>query len=205
MQGIEKGFAKRKGNRLMKKIVIVYVLAMTFFVLSPTAFATTERSQLRDTKQSVFTFPASLEKIEKEAFMGTAVKTAVFQDGLHFIGDSAFADSYNLTDAFIPSSIEYMGKNAFPSNIKLTIHGVIGSLAEKWAKEHEIPFMPSNIWTVIDENKIEDQADNISIDRCFQLATFQMINSLHGRTEDEGNSMRPQERPELNPIDYRFP
>lgn len=187
----------------MKKTVIYFLLVIVFSVLSPVSFA--EADEHHNLRKSVFIMPASLETVEDEAFEGTAVKTIVFRDGLISIGDYAFENASNLTDVYIPSTIEYIGKNAFFSNKRLTIHGVIGSLAEKWAKEHEIPFMPSNIWNVLDESKIAGKAGVISAGRYHQLVESSKINHLHGRTEDEGNSLRPQDRPELNPIDYRFP
>ena len=146
----------------MKKTAVCILLAILLSVLSPVSFAEADSSN--NYKQSVFIMPATLEAVEDEAFEGTAVESIVFQDGIVSIGDSAFESAYNLTDVYIPPTIEYIGKNAFSSNKRLTIHGVIGSLAEKWAKEHEIPFMPSNIWNVLDESKIAGKADNISAD-----------------------------------------
>jgi hypothetical protein len=79
------------------------------------------------------------------------------------------------------------------------------SYAAKWAKEHEIPFMPSIIWYLLDNSDSTGHICKFFAERYFQLTSAENINHLHGRTEDEGKSMRPQERPELNPIDYRFP
>ena len=101
----------------MKK-VISYLLIMAFHLLTPKAFAdTTDYNHKKD----VFNMPASVEIIETEAFAGTAVKTVFFQAGFLSIGDSAFADSRFLTDAYIPSTTKHIGENAFPSNKKLTI------------------------------------------------------------------------------------
>lgn len=187
----------------MKSTVNCCLLMLIFAVFSPFALADADDSHIY--KKDVFIMPTSVEKIEAEAFVGTAVRTIIFHDGLHSIGDLAFADSHNLTDVYIPSSTEYIGRNAFPSNRKVTIHGVIGSLAEKWAKEHQVPFVPSNIGNVVEDGGGTNHSKRISADRVFQATNYERNNHLHGRTENEGKSMRPQERPELNPIDYRFP
>lgn len=187
----------------MKKTAVCFLLAILFSALSPLSFA--DEEDRYNQKRSLFIMPASLETVEDEAFKGTAVETIVFRDELISIGDYAFENASNLTDVYIPSTVKFIGKNAFTSNKSLTIHGIIGSLAERWANEHEIPFMPSNIWSVLDESKTSVDADNLSADRYHKLVEPPKINHLHGRTEDEGKSMRPQERPELNPIDYRFP
>ena len=65
--------------------------------------------------------------------------------------------------------------------------------------------MPSNIWNVVNNDRDTHQYKNNSVDMFFQAIDFERNKHLHGRTEEEGKSMRPQDRPELNPIDYRFP
>lgn len=187
----------------MKRNMIVYFMAFIFIIIFPSAFADARGSDNRS--NNVIIMPFSLECVENQAFEDTAVKTVVFQDGLLSIGDLAFANSRYLTDVYIPANTKYIGENAFPSNERLTIHGIIGSLVEKWAKEHQVPFVPSNIWNVADEGVGADHSKSISVDRFFHVVYYERNNHLHGRTENEGKSMRPQDRPELNPIDYRFP
>ena len=187
----------------MKKKMISFISLLVLYALLPFAFADADGSI--NNKKDVFVFPCSLEAAGEEAFRGTAVRTVVFQEGFRSIGDFAFADAHNLTDVYIPSSTEYIGNNAFPSNKHLAIHGVIGSVAAKWAKEHQVPFVPSNIWSLLDDSGTMNSTNRILADSYCQEVASEKNNNLHGRTENEGRSMRPQERPELNPIDYRFP
>ncbi len=187
----------------MKKEIVSVLLTVFFFALS--SFPVANAESKRDAEKAVFVLPSSLEKIEDEAFKGTAARTVLFQESLIYIGNSAFENSRFLTDIYIPATTEYIGEHAFPSNERLTVHGVIGSLAERWAKEHYVPFVPSNVWNLIGDSRDADDTGRIPTDRYHQAMNSEKINNLHGRTEDEGKSMRPQERPELNPIDYRFP
>lgn len=187
----------------MKKTTIVLLVVLASFVFSPNNYAYAD--ELYNRSISSFVLPSSLEIIEEDAFMGTAVKTIFFQEGLLSIGDYAFADSRDLTEVYIPTTVEYLGKNAFSSNKRMTIHGIIGSIAERWAKEHQVPFAPSNIWNEVDDSRNIKNLVSISNERILKAIDNESNNHLRGRTEDEGKSMRPQERPELNPIDYRFP
>lgn len=187
----------------MKRNLIAFLMTVLFFALSHFAIASSDG--LYEPKKSVFILPVSLEKINDGAFEGTAVKKVVFPEGFLSLGDRAFADARNLADVYIPATVEYIGKNAFPSNKRLTIHSVIGSVAAKWAKEHQVPFVPSSIWSLLDDSGTMSNTSRIPADSYYKAVTSEKNNNLHGRTENEGKSMRPQERPELNPIDYRFP
>ena len=187
----------------MKKAIIAFFVLLTFFVFSPIALA--GANGFRHNKNNSFIMPASLVIVEEKAFEGTAVRTVVFPVGLISIGECAFANSHGLDDIYIPSTVEFIGNNAFSSNKRITIHGVIGSLAETWAKEHQIPFAPFNIWNMVDKRRCEDNYKSNSAVGFYQASNCETLRHMHGRTEDDGRSMRPQERPELNPIDYRFP
>ena len=187
----------------MKRILLLLII-VCFCAVFPLSDA--DADGFRGTEESTFILPSSLEKIEDEAFENTAVKTIIFQNGLCSIGDYAFIGARNLTDVYVPATAKYIGKNSFPSNERLTLHGVMGSYAAKWAKEHEVPFMTSDIWILLNDSEIGSNTCRILIASYFYHAVnLEKSENMHGKDIDEGKSMRPQERPELNPIDYRFP
>lgn len=154
--------------------------------------------------ENLFSFPNSLLEIEEEAFAGTAARTIVFQNGLLKIGNYAFADARNLVNVFIPSSTEDIGELVFPRNKSLTIFGVKGSYAETWANENQLPFIEENIWSCGKDNERAIKDYWISIGS-FLAIGFPRKRKLYGRMKENAISLRPQDRPELYPIDYRFP
>ena len=56
------------------------------------------------------------------------------------IGNRAFSGCEALTDVIIPESVTKIGDYSFANCANLTIHAAAGSYAEKYAKEHGIPF-----------------------------------------------------------------
>lgn len=187
----------------MKRTIAAISIVIIFVILTPFTYA--DMNSPDDLRKASIILPFFLEEIEEEAFEGISAKTIVLPEGLHSVGNSAFANSYSLTDVYIPSSVEKIGKNAFTLSKKLTIHGVIGSLAEKWAREHQIPFVASDIWNTINDSINTDDTNRSPTDSFHQVVRAEKTNKLHDRSADKGKSLRPQERPELNPIDYRFP
>ena len=186
----------------MERRLIAMFLAIVLFSLIP--FGEASADDFIPPQECKFVFPVSLKEIEEEAFADTAVKIAYFEKGLQSIGDNVFAGAMYLTDIYIPASTEHIGAQAIPQNIHLRIHGERNSYASKWAKKHHIPFAPRNIWGTSSTNTwiIKTEKKYIQGIRPYKA---EKENRLHARRADEGKSMRPQERPELNPIDYKFP
>lgn len=153
---------------------------------------------------AVFKFPDSLVTIENEAFEGTAVKKAMLADKLKSIGERAFADNYWLDVVCIPESVAFIAGNAFDGTVDLTIQGSPDSYAAHWANEHDIRYVPTEavpMWIQ-------------KIGKILRLSTiaFLPFNSApficirrRIRNVNADRSMRPQDRPELYPIDFRFP
>ncbi len=147
-------------------------------------------------------FPKDLQIIGDEAFSATAFETLVFGDKLLYIGERAFQNDSDLKDIFIPASVLYIGESAFPENGDLVIYGSQGSYAQKWAEANHVVFAANDIWP--------DEQIKESILQIILLCSVCFVNEetlLRGSeyTRKYIKSMRPQDRPELYPINYRFP
>ena len=194
----------------MKKSIIAFLLVLISIVLSSLNFASAEDRTLSSKEsiplqESVFILPTSLKKVEDGAFERTSVSTVVFWENVIYIGDQAFADASNLQDIYIPPSAEFIGANAFPQNKGLTIHGVKGSYAETWANKHRVPFVLSNIWTLFTAGGRSLNTQGIPLELMLLAISPDRILGITPQTAYDEMSMRPQDRSELNPINYRFP
>lgn len=186
----------------MKKIIAV-LLILQILLVSPFAYA--DVGDTGPPTENTFVLPASLQVIDEEAFVGTSVKTVVLPDGFDWIGDKAFFLAQNLTDVYIPASMQHIGQGAFSASSKLTIHGIENSLAYTWARDNGINFAVDDIWTTA---QVSDWFHIESLLALFFIICPVDEERLRRYARDVGDylrSMRPQDRPELNPIDYRFP
>ena len=85
--------------------------------------------------------PYGLTIIGKDAFMNNPVKSVVIPGTVTTIEDGAFNSCYYLSDITIPESVTYMGEELFDyCSEDLIIYGKEGSVAEKYAKDHNIKF-----------------------------------------------------------------
>lgn len=187
----------------MKKGIFFFLVMLLVFVANPLdALRTREAAPVQE---SAFVAPASLRVIEESAFEGTAVQKVVFREGLRFIGERAFENAAQLTEVSLPTSVAYIGGAAFPVNEDLRLYGARGSYAWKWAGDHSIAFMPDNARgpQTADGDPLEGPGVAAALLQLISRPQTQL--RLAGQAMAEGNSMRPQDRAELNPIDYRFP
>ncbi len=183
----------------MKKTINVL-----FFLIIVLFFRGTGYAESVDSKQvSTFILPTELIRIEEEAFTGTPVNVVILPDGFKYICDNAFEGDSGLTDIYIPSTTEYIADTAFPMNSDLIIHGVEDSYALEWAEENHIAFVAENIWKPIVDNGKTVSIQEIGLAFLFQIVIPKKIIKIGSRAEEE--SIRPQDRPELYPIDYSFP
>ena len=206
--GIYPGFGlntERREKNTMRKLIIVSIIALLFICFSPFTCAAVNNKQKNIDTEKVFILPTSLKEIEDEAFEGTAVKTAIFPEGLLYIRENAFGNASFLTDVYIPQSTTHIGEHAFPLHVNLVIHGVLGSYAEEWAKKANVIFIPTNMWSVLYTKEDNTGVQIISHEQININVHSEKAKKLHPREIGEGKSMRPQERPEINPIDYDFP
>ena len=187
----------------MKRNAVLSLLLALLFVISPFSVAWAEDAD--GMKDARFIMPASLEVIEDGAFESTAAKTVVLQEGVLRLGDGAFDHAPYLTDIYIPSTVEYIGNPGAGENRALTVHGESGSYAEEWAREHQLVFVPTIVLSLSDQNKKTLNTRGIAVSRFAAAAILKRNDGINEQTADDEKSMRPQDRAELNPIDYRFP
>ena len=182
-----------------KKLIAVILLLSLILLLFPGTTA------LADYTADTYVFPSKLLEIEESAFEGTGVSIIVFPDGFLKIGDNAFANTVSLQDVFIPQTTCYIADTGFPKMKNYTIHGKWKSYALEWAEKHTVPHdtacdrsippIIKKLWRL--------QAIVTSLLGC--VISPDMIRKIILTAEDKDKSRRPQDRPELNPIDYRFP
>lgn len=153
------------------------------------------------TTESVSTFPLSLKEIGTEAFSGTLLTTLVFNAGLEIIEPYAFNNIATLESVYFPESLKRIDEHAFPARV--AVFCVKGSYAEQWAKVNDYSFSVVDIWNT--------KMIRVVILRLL-LSCFIIIEISVEKTENKLKrmqklliSMRPQDRIELYPIDYRFP
>ena len=184
-----------------KWLLIMSVVVLCLLPLFVTASAEESESGIGGT----FKLPSSLVIIEDEAFKGTAAETVIFPDGLESIGAEAFANVHTLRDVYIPDTTTYIADTAFTVTPDLTIHGIDNSYAKDWAHEHEIPFVVDDIWTEVVKS---GWSPAVRVERIrLYIATIVLIIlfEFFRLGYYEVRSRRPQDRPDLYPIEYRFP
>ncbi len=203
---------------MKKKIFIlicVFLAAFTFTCLVADnnasalrvyfAFSNNEEvSELGNNQMSGLILPTYLEVIEEEAFSGTAAETVVFPKGFLWIGAYAFDDSQYLTDVYIPETTEYIADSAFYIASNLTIHGIDSSYAKEWASRHNIPFVVDDYWNIINQSLETLNAKRESIIQ-YTVINLLVVFPALCCAPYEKRSRRPQDRPELYPIEYKFP
>ena len=187
----------------MKKSIVLLLLVQLLLVLSPLYVVRQETT--KEHKDYTFTFPSSLETIESEAFAGTEAQTATFQKRLQNIGKKAFHSAVNLKDVYLPDSVVIIADSAFPKNKGLTIHGVEGSFAQQWAEENGFEFVEDDIWADTQVSEVIHVETLLSLFWIVCSVDEKAIIKFFTRIKWFTKSMRPQDRPELYPINYRFP
>ena len=151
---------------------------------------------------SVFIAPVSLSCVEEEAFADTAFRKVVLNEKLVYLGEKAFWNSQPLQSAYIPESAEFVGLNAFPTDT--LIHGSIGSYAQQWAMVNGYRFQSNNEYICC--SKIMLSILLLSLSFLVRLIAEEKSVEYRFRcVKAYLMDMRPQNRSELYPINYRFP
>lgn len=193
---------------MRRKQMIYRLFAVLCILLSVSSFiidgvSQSKKSKISITGETISLFPALLQVLEEEAFWGTSLRTIVFCEKIEYIGEQAFACSVMINDVYLPESIMHIGKDAFPNDI--VVHCINNSFAQKWANEHAINFVVDNIWS----NSAITETIHFDVPIVTFFAFFPIdekdIKRVKRRICKYVRCMRPKNRPELNPIDYKFP
>ena len=184
-----------------RTIALLAVLFIALLVFFGTAFA----EESADNRQATFVLPAALIEIEDEAFSGTAVETVIFPQGFQRIGDGAFKGARRLKGVYIPDTTEYIADSAFSRARGVMIHGIDDSYAKKWAKRHRIPFVVDDIWTKVVLSGWSPTIRIVPVDLYIATIVLIVLFEIFKLGYYEVRSRRPQDRPDLYPIEYRFP
>lgn len=165
----------------MKKILAVICAALIFISFFPTSAV--EALEQYKIPKGVFALPKSLQ----------------------YIGEEAFDDVPGLTDVYIPARVVFIAESAFQYHPRLIIHGEENSYVQSWSEKHGYTFAAdySQIVFLLGYKISTLQADSIASG--WIVILINKKNKLLSRIRKCFRSLRPQDRPELNPIDYRFP
>lgn len=185
-------------KRLALLLALLIMLLACFQMLSYPAVSAKTNGENR------YILPASLRTIEDAAFEGTAVQSVILSDHVASIGERAFAYS-TLRTILIPSSVSHMEDSAFDGVWGLVIRGAKDSYAARWAKEQDIAFVQSGTASALLEKLRELLSGNTLILLFLTCVCPDMFFRQRRRTTMWTRSMRPQDRVELYPIDYKFP
>lgn len=184
--------------------IMAVTLMIVFLFSAVSSLSLADLQQPVKTRQNTFLFPKSLVSVEEEAFVGTIPQTVVFHSGLKSIAPGAFA-SKTLTDAYIPLTADSIADSAFPLIPEFTIHGINGSYAQRWADKRQIAFSADYSTAFAPRAGKRILQAGLKEESFYQAVDPDEDKSVSGETEGREISMRPQDRPELYPIDERFP
>ena len=140
--------------------------------------------------------PDGVEHIQDMTFYGCTNLTEVkIPNSVTSIGNRVFAYCTSLTEVKIPNSVTYIGSEAFKDCNNLTIYGYVGSTAETYAKENNIPFVDIN------SKVLTSKVNNISVKGTFddgvtlnvEKATVENVVTAYNITlkDENGNTIQP--------------
>lgn len=169
---------------------------------------TTDR---REAGTASFVLPANLEVIEEEAFAGTAAETVVLPETAVEVQDQAFAEMPFLTAVTIPAGVQTLGDDLFAGNANVTVIGVAGSTAQRWAAAHGYAFAEPaarlpGIGVALQLARFAKRLVTL-----FLLAAFGLLLAAEGRKKPACRrigairAMRRRERAEIHIQDGYFP
>lgn len=187
----------------MKRAISLFalVIAILCFAATPREIVLTSFTRNNQIDGRV-SFPVSLRIIENDAFASTSLEVIAL-DGVTFIGDNAFAYIFTLKNVYISESTTFIGNNAFPK--EAIIYASNGSYAQQWAESNGYQFRTCNIWSNSTSTLILSHVLLIT-QIYFIRPTADVYHEFrYRRIKSYTRCMRPQERPELYPINYRFP
>lgn len=190
----------------MRKMALLVALWFCISTCSAAASWNNDNGIESDTGNSaVFVLPASLKVIDESAFEETAAETVIISDSAEIIGNRAFADIRTLRIIHIPDSVKYIGDLAFEGSLNVAFRGVENSYAAAWAHMHNVAFSQeeTTLTWLVKLGKLLQGGFFLSFCLGYICPNDQFWQRK--KMENREKSMRPQDRPELYPIDYRFP
>ena len=95
---------------------------------------------MAEEKGAGFALPQMLTAIGEEAFAGIAAETVEVSENVVSIGPRAFADCKNLREIIIPATVTAIDDSALSGCENVTVYGVKGSEAERFATENGFAF-----------------------------------------------------------------
>ena len=182
----------------MKKIFIALLFVILCVLLG---FASADV----EPENRIFEFPSSLERIEDEAFKGTAIEIVILPEGFLYIGENVFLDVWSLKDVYIPDSVAYIADSALMDADFYTIHGVKGSCAEDWAKQHKVPFIETETLRFMLNNEPILYGEKTARDVIDEILDSFGPCRTGTKPQKNDRSLSPKDRPEFHPIDFWFP
>jgi hypothetical protein len=91
-------------------------------------------------KLTSISLPSGIKQIRKKTFNGCSSLISInIPDSVRVIKNVAFSDCISLEELIIPKRVRKISKYAFKGCPKLTIHTVVDSYADQYAKAHNIP------------------------------------------------------------------
>ena len=187
----------------IRKVMLVLLLVFALLTAASFGIVFAETELEVGKERSTAVFPVSLRILDDEAFAGTAIEIAIFGEVLQTVGDRVFADVESLTDVYFPESTKYIGMNSFCAGV--LIHGAENSYAQVWAEENGFDF------AIVNSQRDAAEAQRINLECLMLLLCFVIPADLQIKEKIRSyvlwfvKSLRPQDRPELYPINYRFP
>lgn len=182
----------------MKKafIALLFVISCIFL-----GFASADA----ESDNRTFEFPSSLERIEDEAFEGTAIEIMILPEGVLYIGENVFQVVCSLKEVYIPDSVVYIADSAFMNDGLYTIHGVKGSCAEDWAKQHKVPFIETETLRFMLNNEPIFDGEKTARDAIDEILDSFGPCRTGNKPQRNDRSLSPKDRPEFHPINFWFP
>ncbi len=104
----------------------------------PEGTRTIKTESITNTSLKSLHFPNSLLTIEDNAIVwNEKLETVLLNEGLLTIGDKSFYENYNITNVYIPSTVEYIAESAFDHSMGLNFSMTVSEENEFYTVEND--------------------------------------------------------------------
>ncbi len=121
-------------------VEILKIDGVSVIVLTPEETVRRARDIAVEKGSADMIMPAALTLIGEEAFAGIRAETIEITENVVSIGPRAFADCKNLREITIPATVTEIDGSALSGCENVTVYGVKGSEAERFAAENGFAF-----------------------------------------------------------------